>query len=106
MERLRQDGFGYHFTKPDHAHLSGKGCKLHLIPVASEGWTEMLLFRDYLRQHPEAREAYYRLKQDLAREHGRDGGKYVDGKRAFVLSVVEQARREVSPTTEQAENGD
>jgi GrpB-like predicted nucleotidyltransferase (UPF0157 family) len=65
--------------------------------------TEMLLFRDYLRQHPEAMEAYYRLKQDLAREHGPNGQRYVDGKRAFVHAVVEQARREVSHTrTEQA----
>jgi GrpB-like predicted nucleotidyltransferase (UPF0157 family) len=48
-------------------------------------------------------EAYYRLKQDLAREHGPNGQRYVDGKRAFVHAVVEQARREVSHTrTEQA----
>ena len=96
-------GSNYHFTEPDWAHLSGKGCKLHRIPVDSEGWTEMLLFRDYLRQHPKAMEAYYRLKQDVAREHGPNGQRYVDGKRAFVHAVVEQARREVSHTrTEQA----
>ncbi|MFN8537148.1 MAG: GrpB family protein [Thermomicrobiales bacterium] len=71
---------------------------MHLMPVESEGWTEMLVFRDYLRQHPETMEAYHRLKQDLAREHGRNGQQYVDGKRAFVLAVVEQARRKVGHT--------
>ena len=85
VERLRQDGFGFHHARPGYAHLSGKGCKLHVMPVDSEGWTEMLVFRDYLRQHPEAMDAYHRLKQDLAREHGRNGQRYVDGKRAFVL---------------------
>jgi len=99
VERLRQEGFHYHyFIEPDHAHLSGQGCKLHLIPVESAGWTEMPLFRDYLRQHPETRDAYYRLKQDLAREHGQNGQRYVDGKQAFVQAVVEQARREVLHT--------
>ena len=98
VERLRQDGFQHHFTEPDHAHLSGKGCKLHLLPVECEGWTEMLLFRDYLRRHPEAMGAYYRLKQGLAREHGPDGRRYVDGKSAYVRSVLEQARREVGHT--------
>lgn len=107
VERLRQDGFGYHWTEPDHAHLSRKGYKLHLMPVGCAGWTEMLLFRDYLRQHPEALAAYHRLKQDLAREHGPDGEKYVEGKSAFVRSVVEQAQREVGrETTGYAEDGD
>lgn len=107
VERLQHDGFQYHFTEPDWVHLSGKGCKLHLQPVGCTGWTELLLFRDYLRRHPEAVAEYYRLKQDLAQEHGPDGGKYVEGKSALVRSVVEQAQREVSrKTTEYAENGD
>jgi GrpB-like predicted nucleotidyltransferase (UPF0157 family) len=97
VDRLRQDGYNYHFTEPDWAHLSGKGCKLHLIPVESEGWPERLLFRDYLRQHPETADEYHRLKQDLAQEHGSDGDKYVEGKTAFVRSVLEQAWLEVSP---------
>ncbi|HYI25738.1 MAG TPA: GrpB family protein [Thermomicrobiales bacterium] len=97
-ERLRLDGFSHHFTKPEHAHLSGKGCKLHIMPVDCAGWPEMLLFRDYLRQHPETLGAYDRLKRDLARQHGMDGGKYVDGTRAFVLAVVEQALQDASRT--------
>ena len=106
VERLRQDGFGYHHARPDYAHLSGKGCKLRVMPVDSEGWTEMLVFRDYLRQHPETMEAYHRLKQDLAREHGRNGQRYVDGKRAFVLAVVEQARQEAGHTQAEHEPSD
>lgn len=94
IKRLSRIGYHHHFTKPGHAHLSGNRCKLHLIPVDSDGWSEMLVFRDYLRAHPDVRDAYERLKRDLAREHGRDGGKYVEGKTAFVRSVVEKARQE------------
>lgn len=96
VERLRQIGFNHHFTQPEHAHLSGNGCKLHIIPVDSAGWPEMLLFRDNLRRHPETLQAYDRLKRDLAREHGRDGAGYVEGKTAFVRSVVDKARQEDS----------
>jgi GrpB-like predicted nucleotidyltransferase (UPF0157 family) len=96
VERLRQIGFNYHFTKPGWAHLSGKACKIHIVLIDSPGWTDTLLFRDYLRQHPEALDAYDRLKRDLAREHGQDGGKYVEGKAQFVRSIVEQARQETT----------
>lgn len=97
VERLRVLGFAHHFSKPEWTHLSGNGCKLHLTPLGGERWSEHLLFRDYLRRHPEARSAYHRLKQDLARACGPDGRRYVEGKTAFVRSVVERARREQAP---------
>lgn len=94
VERLQQVGYRYHFTERDHTHLSRMGYKLHLNAIGGEGWTELLLFRDHLRRHPDALEAYHRLKQDLAREHGRNGQLYVDGKAAFVRSIVERARND------------
>lgn len=96
VERLTQIGFNHHFTEPDWVHLSGDGCKIHLMPLDAAGWSDRLLFRDYLRHHPEALEAYHRLKQDLAREHGPDGDRYVAGKTAFVQSIVERAQLEDS----------
>ena len=107
VARLRAIGFLHHFSKPGWTHLSGSGCKLHLTPVGSELWTEQIAFRDYLRRHPEAARAYDRLKRELAHEHGSDGKRYVDGKTAFVRSVLEQARREAedpaSPETTSTE---
>jgi GrpB-like predicted nucleotidyltransferase (UPF0157 family) len=94
VQRLQATGFRYHFSKPGWTHLSGNGCKLHLTPVGSELWSEQLLFRDYLRRHPEAATAYHQLKLDLTQKHGPDGRRYVDGKTAFVRSILEQAQRE------------
>ena len=97
VARLQEIGFRYHFSKPGWTHLSGNGCKLHLTPVGSELWSEQLLFRDYLRRHPDAASAYDRLKRDLARAHGPDGRAYVQRKTAFVRATLEQARREAAP---------
>jgi GrpB-like predicted nucleotidyltransferase (UPF0157 family) len=94
VARLRALSFDHHFSKPGWTHLSGNGCKLHLTPVGSALWSEQILFRDYLRRHPEAADAYERLKRDLTQEHGSHGTRYVDGKTAFVQSILEQARRE------------
>jgi len=96
VERLQRIGFHHHFSKPDWTHLSRPGCKLHLTSLGSCRWSELLLFRDYLRRHPEAASAYHQIKQDLADRHGANGRRYVEGKTAFVRSVVDLARREDS----------
>ena len=96
VARLQAIGFDHHFSKPGWTHLSGNGCKLHLTPLGSALWTEQILFRDYLRRHPDTALAYDRLKRELTRTHGSDGMRYVDGKTAFVRSALEQARREAT----------
>jgi GrpB-like predicted nucleotidyltransferase (UPF0157 family) len=97
LPRLQAIGYRHHFSKPGWTHLSRNGCKLHLAPVGSPFWSEQLLFRDYLRRHPDAASAYERLKRELARAHGADGKRYVDGKTAFVRSILAQARQEETP---------
>ena len=103
VARLRALGFLHHFSQPGWTHLSGNGCKLHLTPVGSALWSEQILFRDYLRRHPEAAAAYERLKRELTQTHGSDGTRYVDGKTAFVRGVLEQARREAEATAATAQ---
>ena len=39
---------------------------IHMIELTSEFWGRHLLFRDYLRTHPEAAQQYYQLKKELA----------------------------------------
>lgn len=39
---------------------------LHIVEVGSPFWVEHLLFRDYLRAHPEVATEYARLKRELA----------------------------------------
>jgi GrpB-like predicted nucleotidyltransferase (UPF0157 family) len=94
VERLQGLGFEHHFSEPEWTHLSGRGCKLHLRPLGSTGWSDHLLFRDYLRRHPDARDAYQQVKHDLIQAYGVDGHRYVDGKTAIVRSILERARAE------------
>jgi GrpB-like predicted nucleotidyltransferase (UPF0157 family) len=65
---------------------------LSLAEPTSDYWARTLLFRDYLRTHPEAAQQYRSLKEDLARAHAEDRGSYTAGKAAFVESVLALAR--------------
>ncbi len=53
----------------------------------------LLLFRDYLRQHPEVAQDYFQLKMSLVAKFGSDRSSYTDGKTDFVLSVLEKAHQ-------------
>lgn len=67
---------------------------LHIVETTSGFWERHLLFRDYLRAHPEAAAAYERLKRRLAAEYGSDRVGYTDAKTEFIRSVEETARKE------------
>jgi GrpB-like predicted nucleotidyltransferase (UPF0157 family) len=67
---------------------------VHMVPVASDYWVEHLLFRDYLRSHPQAAEEYGKLKRGLAGRHRLDRDAYRAGKVPFIDTVVAAARRE------------
>jgi GrpB-like predicted nucleotidyltransferase (UPF0157 family) len=65
-----------------------------LAEPASRYWRDTLLFRDWLRAHPEAAEEYRALKHALAARHATDREKYTNGKEAFVHAVLARARAE------------
>jgi GrpB-like predicted nucleotidyltransferase (UPF0157 family) len=69
---------------------------VHMVPVSSDYWTEHLLFRDYLRSHPQAAEEYGKLKRGLAGRHRLDRDAYRAGKVPFIDTVVAAARREAA----------
>jgi GrpB-like predicted nucleotidyltransferase (UPF0157 family) len=64
---------------------------LHLVETSSAFWEEHLLFRDYLRTHPETAWDYERIKRNLA-PHFNNGNDYSHAKTDFILSVLTQAR--------------
>ncbi|MEO8336624.1 MAG: GrpB family protein [bacterium] len=66
---------------------------LHLTAIDSEFWCAHRTFRDYLRAHPDAREAYAILKRELAAQHPYDRHAYIEGKTAFVTAILAEARR-------------
>ncbi len=71
---------------------AGEVFHLHLVAVTSAFWERHLLFRDYLRTHPDTARAYERLKRELAVRFGSDRAAYTDAKTAFIRAVEEQAR--------------
>jgi GrpB-like predicted nucleotidyltransferase (UPF0157 family) len=67
---------------------------LHMVERHFEHW-DRLLFRDYLRAHPEAAVEYQRLKMNLAARYPQDRVAYTKGKTGFILKAMEQARRDL-----------
>ena len=68
-------------------------CVFHIHMRRPGDWDEVV-FRDYLRAHPDATAEYAALKRRLQPEfeHDRDG--YTEAKGAFVRAAVEKARAE------------
>lgn len=57
---------------------------------------DRLLFRDFLRVHPQEAHRYEMLKRTLNAEHPNDRAAYTAGKTAYIASVVAQAKTQRS----------
>lgn len=90
LERL---GFKYRGEViPSGRYLAKEDPKVHLH-IFKEGnplIERNLIFRDWLRTHNADRDAYARLKQELASQHT-DGMEYCRAKTEFINEVVEKA---------------
>jgi GrpB-like predicted nucleotidyltransferase (UPF0157 family) len=65
---------------------------VHLVSWSSAFWKEQILFRDWLRAHPERRREYEALKRELALTFAVDRRGYNEAKGPFVRSVVREAQ--------------
>ena len=65
---------------------------VHMVELTSDWWADHLLFRDWLRAHPDDARAYAALKRDLAAKHGADRVAYTDAKTGFVRECLARAR--------------
>ncbi|GIO29521.1 MULTISPECIES: GrpB family protein [Paenibacillus] len=83
---------GRHFFVKEHE--GARTHHLHIFPL--EGFYERneLLFRDYLRAHPEFVKEYGELKRTLAEQYHSDPDGYTRAKTAFIQRVVDLARTE------------
>ena len=64
---------------------------VHMVESGSDFWGRHLLFRDYLRAHPEVAREYAVLKRRLAKEHGTDMDGYTEAKSEFIGTVDAKA---------------
>jgi amidohydrolase len=103
IERLTTVGYNYvpeyESDLPErrylHKDVNGeRAFHLHIVQPDSDFWERHLLFRDYLRSHPEAARAYEALKRELAERHGTDRVGYTDAKAHFVRECEAKARAE------------
>lgn len=89
-EKLIPERRYFHKGKPpkeQHYHL-------HMVELTSYFWRKHLLFRNYLRTHPEVAQEYADLKRKLAAQYGSDREGYTTAKTHFIESVVTKARAE------------
>jgi len=69
---------------------------LHIVEHGAWEYRRHLLFRDYLRTHPETAQEYERLKRQLADQFGEERARYTASKADFIRSVIATAAREQS----------
>ena len=74
--------------------LWGQGTiHLHICEYNSNEWTEKLLFRDYLRSHPQAANEYEALKNQLASKYRYDRSLYTKEKEPFIQMIIQKLKR-------------
>lgn len=67
------------------------GYNIHINELANDEFQRHVLFRDYMRAHPDAAQEYEHLKLDLATQHN-DVNTYADHKGEFVQGILRKAR--------------
>ena len=104
VEPLTSLGYSYwaEGAQSHHHHLfvrfvdsamSARTHNLHLVESGGQYWKERLLFRDYLRKHPETAKEYAGLKYRLATLYRDDREAYTAAKADFISEVVCRARQ-------------
>ena len=97
-QRETLEGVGYEWrgeTVPGTLYLrkaEPRRFNLHLTQWDGDFWLTKILFRDFLRTHPETARQYEDLKRELMAQLASDPPAYNDAKAAFIESVVQQAR--------------
>jgi GrpB-like predicted nucleotidyltransferase (UPF0157 family) len=98
VESLSQ--FGYWYDKPNssgerHFFRKGKPTEFHLSIAYTDGggfWERQILFRDYLRGHPETLVEYAALKENLLKNDPTGNDSYIRSKTDFVQRILVIAR--------------
>jgi len=85
--RLRDDEHRYFQPPPGQP----RDVHLHVCQQRSSWERVHLLFRDYLRFSPDAREAYAAAKREAARVWGNDRAAYTEAKSDVILAILDQA---------------
>jgi len=66
--------------------------QIHAVQVNSDFWQRHILFRDFLRSHPQAAQQYETLKRKLAAEFRNERDRYTDNKTPLIEQLLIQAK--------------
>lgn len=98
IEKLGYDYLGEHglperhfFRKPRLDGWHKRTHHIHMVLKGSNQWINQVHFRDHLREHPDARQQYEKLKRELAEQYHNDRIAYTDAKQDFVFAILRQA---------------
>lgn len=72
----------------DHQNRSAH---IHVMPYNSEHWIRHIAFRDYLCAHPDVKQEYQKLKENLSLRDWVDGNDYNEGKDSFLKTEEQKA---------------
>jgi GrpB-like predicted nucleotidyltransferase (UPF0157 family) len=56
-------------------------------------WKNHVLFRDYLKEHPQTRKEYQKLKEVLEAKYPGDRDSYTSEKDSFIKKIIKEAKR-------------
>ena len=95
---LEAAGYVLHIREPDwFEHRLFKGpdtaINLHVFSAGCPEIARMLLFRDWLRAHPDDRQLYERTKRELAQRIWKYTQNYADAKTTVVKEILARAQR-------------
>ena len=105
---IEAEGFGLRWIEPDHRYFRPppplpRLYQVHVCTIGSDWERRHLLFRDYLRTHPEVAAEYAQLKRAIAErynaalsEHSEINAGYTDYKTDFIEATKTKARAEGS----------
>ena len=98
VKPLEKKGYTLRIREPDwHEHRLLKppdvGGNLHVFSTGCEEIEQMLLFRDWLRNHADDRLLYEETKRELAARTWKYRQNYADAKSEVVQEILARARR-------------
>ncbi|MBC2703168.1 GrpB family protein [Desulfobacula sp.] len=69
--------------------------RIHVIiqPISSRGWTDSLIFRDYLLDHADDAKTYGELKRGLSERYVINNATYNKAKSIFIREILSKARK-------------
>jgi GrpB-like predicted nucleotidyltransferase (UPF0157 family) len=78
-------------TIPERRYFDKPGFHIHMVEINSDFWRTHIFFREYLRNHPDVRDEYCKLKMDLARKYQFQRKEYTKSKEPFIKRILRKS---------------